>query len=67
MRDGVSYFFERYSKGNNNYLNSYDPKQESKHVTYFFKFFFSTFFLLFPYNFFGYTISKLFQQASLNG
>ena len=31
MRGGVSYVPKRYSKDNNYYLNSYDPKQESKH------------------------------------
>ena len=32
MRGGVSYIFNRYSKVNNKYLKSYDPKQESKHI-----------------------------------
>ena len=32
MRGGVSYVPKRYSKDNNYYLNSYDPKQESKHI-----------------------------------
>ena len=31
---GVSYIPKRYSKTNNKYLNSYDPKQESKYFTY---------------------------------
>ena len=31
-RDGVSYSSNRYSKANNKYLKSYDPKQESKHI-----------------------------------
>ena len=26
--------FNRYSKANNKYLKSYDPKQESKHIIY---------------------------------
>ena len=34
MRDGVSYVCNRYSKANNKYLKSYDPKQESKHIVY---------------------------------
>ena len=35
MRGGVSYISNRYSKANNKYLKSYDPKQESKHIIYF--------------------------------
>ena len=31
MRGEVS---DRYSKANNKYLKSYDPKQESKHIIY---------------------------------
>ena len=34
MRGGVSYISNRYSKANNKYLRSYDPKQESKHIIY---------------------------------
>ena len=34
MRGGVSYSSKRYSKANNKYLKSYDPKQESKHIIY---------------------------------
>ena len=34
MTGGVSYISKRYSKANNKYLKSYDPKQESKHITY---------------------------------
>ena len=34
MRGGVSYISNRYSKANNKYLKSYDPKQESKHIAY---------------------------------
>ena len=33
MRGGVSYISRRYSKPNNKYLNSYDPKQHNiKHI-----------------------------------
>ena len=34
MGGGVSYISKRYSKANNKYLKSYDPKQESKHIIY---------------------------------
>ena len=34
-RGGISYISSRYSKNNNTYLKSYDPKQESKHTIYF--------------------------------
>ena len=34
MRGGVSYTCKRYSKANNKYLKSYDPKQKSKHIIY---------------------------------
>ena len=33
-RGGVSHISNRYSKTNNKYLKSYDPKQESKHIIY---------------------------------
>ena len=33
-RGGISYMSNRYSKANNRYLKSYDPKQESKHITH---------------------------------
>ena len=32
MRGGVFYISKRYSKANNKYLKSYDPKQELKHI-----------------------------------
>ena len=31
-RDGISYISNRYSKANKKYLESYDQKQESKHI-----------------------------------
>ena len=34
MRGGVSYISKRYSKANNKYLKSYDPKTETKHIIY---------------------------------
>ena len=34
MRGRASYNSKRYSKANNKYLKSYDPKQESKHFIY---------------------------------
>ena len=33
-RGGVSYISNRYSKANNKYLKSFDPKQEPKHIIY---------------------------------
>ena len=47
MRGGVCYISKRYSKANNKYLKSYDPKQESKHIIY-----------LDANNLYGYAISK---------
>ena len=47
MRVGVSHISNRYSKANNNYLKSYDPKQESKHIIY-----------LDSNNLYGYAMSK---------
>ena len=32
MKGGFSSITNIYSKANNNYLKSYDPKQESKHI-----------------------------------
>ena len=46
-RGGVSYISNRYSKANNKYLKSYDPKQESKHIIY-----------LDANNLYGYAMSK---------
>ena len=34
MRGGVSYISNRYSKANNKYLKSDDPKQETRHIIY---------------------------------
>ena len=34
IRGGISYISNRYSKANNKYLKSYDPKQESKNIIY---------------------------------
>ena len=31
-RGGISCISNRYSKANNKYLKSYDPKEESKHI-----------------------------------
>ena len=45
-RGGTSYISNRYSKANNKYLKSYDPKQESKHI------------YLDMNNLYGYAISK---------
>ena len=33
-RGGVFYILNRYSKASNEYLETYDPKQESKHIIY---------------------------------
>ena len=33
-KGGICYISERYSKTNDKYLKSYDPKQESKHIIY---------------------------------
>ena len=32
LRVRIPYISNRYSKASNNYLKSYDPKQESKHI-----------------------------------
>ena len=46
-RGGISYIYNQYSKANNKYLKSYDPKQESKHTIY-----------LDTNNLYGYAMSK---------
>ena len=46
-RGGISYISNRYSKANNKYFKTYDPKQESKHIIY-----------LDANNLYGYTMSK---------
>ena len=33
-RGRISFISKRYSKANNKYLKSYDPKEESKHIIY---------------------------------
>ena len=47
IKGGISYISNRYSKVNNKYLKSYEPKQESKHIIY-----------LDTNNLYGYAISK---------
>ena len=49
MRSCVSYICNGYSKASNNYLKSYDPQQESKHIIY-----------LDANNLYGYAISKFY-------
>ena len=34
IRGGVSYISKRYSKANNEFLTSYDPKNPTKYITY---------------------------------
>ena len=48
MRGGVSNISHRYSKANNKFLNSHDPKQEQKHIIY-----------LYANNLHGYAMSKI--------
>ena len=52
-RGGISFISNRYSKANNRYLKSYDPKQESNHI------------YLDANNLCGYTISKFFPTSGL--
>ena len=54
MRTRVSYISKRHSKANNQYLKSYDPKQESKHI-------YSD-----TYNTYGYAMCKFFQLCELH-
>ena len=49
-RSGVFCISNRYSKANNKWLKSYDPKQESKHIIY-----------LDVNNLYGYAMSKFLQ------
>ena len=51
-RGGVSYISNGYSKVNNKYLNSYDPKRELKHIIY-----------LDANNLYGYAMSKFLQTS----
>ena len=34
LRGGISYIAKRYTKGNNKYLNDYDPKKPSTFISY---------------------------------
>ena len=52
MKEGASYISNRYSKAKNKCFKSYDPKQESKHITY-----------LDASNLYGYAISKFFPTS----
>ena len=52
MTGGVSYISNRYSKANNKYLKSYDPKQESRHIIY-----------LDANNLYGYSTSKFLPSS----
>ena len=54
MTGGTSHISNRYSKANNKYLKSYDPKQQSKHIIY-----------LNANNLYSSAISKLFSKGSL--
>ena len=55
MRGGVSYISNRYSKANNKYLKSFDPKQESKHIIY-----------LDANNLYGYAMSTFLPTSAFN-
>ena len=52
-RGGVSYICNRYSKTNNKYFKSYDPKQESKYIIY-----------LDANNLYGYMIPEILATSS---
>ena len=54
IRGGGSHISNRYSKANNKYLKSYDPKQESKHIIY-----------LDVNNLYGYAMSKFLPTSRL--
>ena len=56
MSSGVSYISKRYSKANNKYLKSYDPKQESKHIIH-----------LGANNLYGYAMSNFLPTSGSNG
>ena len=49
-KGGISYICNRYSKADNKYLNSYDPKQESNHIIY-----------LDANDFYGYAMSRFLE------
>ena len=34
LRGGISYIAKRYAKANNKYMNDYDPKKQSKFISY---------------------------------
>ena len=51
-RGGIPYYSNRYSKANNNYLKSYDSRQELKHIIN-----------LDGNNFYGYKMSKFFPTS----
>ena len=51
-RDGICYISNRYSKANNKYLKSYDPREESKHMIY-----------LDADNLYGYAMSKFISTS----
>ena len=52
-RGRISYICNRYSKANNKYLKSYDPKQEWKHI------------FLEANNLYGYAMSKFLPTSGL--
>ena len=55
-RGGVSYISNKYSKANNKYFKSYEPKQESKYIIH-----------LDANNFYGYGMSKFFPTSRFKG
>ena len=54
VRGGNSYISNRWSKDNNKYLESYDPKDESKHIIY-----------LHANNLYSYVMSKFLPTSKL--